>query len=297
MEQGNRDTSGIEAMMNAWTQPMNDIMGTVSQIWSTYNPADQSGQENHHPGGETAAAMTAALKNWQTMVSAMTSPDAMASLSAKTDTMPEMATKVTQAVMGSFSKFQKQMSQGADPIGEAIKGSHFEGLDGNGFRLWSGIYEKEFQKFFQIPQLGLTREYQERINTLMDRFHLFQADQAEFLRLLSLPFQDSMKAMQEKITSLAEKGKLPGDSNAYYQMWVKDLEGQFMTLFQTSEYIDTLTKTIGSLTKFSAAKNAVVEDMLKGLPIARQSEMDDLAREVYELKRAVRRLKKEKQQC
>ena len=30
------------------------------------------------------------------------------------------------------------------------------------FRVWTDIYEKEFQQFFQVPQLGLMRTYQEK---------------------------------------------------------------------------------------------------------------------------------------
>jgi polyhydroxyalkanoate synthesis regulator phasin len=294
MEDKTKDPLGIESMMNSWRQPMGDIMGAMSQIWSASQAARQSGQQDEKKSdNDTMAAMNAALKNWQTIASAMATPESMASLFKGTSTMPEMVTKVTQAVMGSLSEFQKKMSQGAGRFGEFVASGGFEKIDDNIFHIWTDIYENEFQKFFQIPQLGLTREYQERINNMMDKFHLFQANQAEFLRLLFLPFQQSVGGMQEKIAALAETGELPADSNAYYQMWVKVLEGHFMTLFQTPEYIEALTKTIGSLTNFSEAKNAVIEDMIKGLPIAQQSEMDDLAREVYELKRRIRRLEKE----
>lgn len=98
--------------------------------------------------------------------------------------------------------------------------------------------------------------------------------------------------MQEKIADLAEKGRLPDDSSEYYRMWIKTLEGHFMLLFQTREYTETMAKTISSLSGFSEAKNAVLEDMLKGFPVARKSEMEELAREVYELKKHIRRLEK-----
>jgi len=294
MEDKTKDPLGMESMVNTWTQSMNDIMGTMSQMWSAYQQAHQSGQQDKkNPGNDTMAAMTAALKNWQTIGSAMAAPESMASLFKGTHTMPEIFTSFAQVVMGSFSELQKKMSQSASRLGESVEAYSFEKIDENIFHVWTEIYEKEFQKFFQIPQLGLTREYQERINSMMDKFHLSQANQAEFLRLICLPFQRSMGVMQEKIAVLAETGELLDDSHEYYQMWIKILEGHFMTLFQTPEYIEALTRTISSSTNFFKAKNAVIEDMLKDLPIAQKSEMDDLSREVYELKRRIRRLEKE----
>lgn len=288
-----KDPLGIESMMNTWTQSMNDIAKTMSQMMSAYQLAHQSGQQDKkNADSDTMAAMTAALKNWQILASAMATPESMASLFKGTGTLPEMFAGFGQAVMASFSELQKKMAQSAGRIGESVEAYGFDKIDENTFQVWTEIYEKEFQKFFQIPQLGLTREYQEKINNMMDKFHLSQADKAVFLRLLCLPFQRAMGVMQEKIAALAETGRLPDDPNEYYQMWVKILEGHFMTLFQTPEYIEVLTKTIGSSTNFSEAKNAVIEDMIKGLPIAQKSEMDDLSREVYELKRRIRRLEK-----
>lgn len=172
-------------------------------------------------------------------------------------------------------------------------GETWDGLVDERFcRAWTDIYEKEFQKFFHIPQLGLTREYQEKMNLMMDSFHLFQASHAEFTHLLLLPFQRAMAMMQEEVTVMAENGELPKDSKAYYRMWIKALEGHFMTLFQTPEYVEALSKTVGALTRFSSAKDAVLEDFIQTLPIARQSELDDLAKEVYELKRQIRQMRK-----
>ena len=294
MEDKTKDLLGMESMMNTWTQSMNDIMGTMSQMWSAHQQANQSGkQDKKKSGNDSMAAMTAALKNWQTIASAMATPESMASLFKGTGTMPEIFTSFAQVVMGSLSKLQKKMSQSTGRLGESVEAYSFEKIDENIFHVWTEIYENEFKKFFHIPQLGLTREYQERFNSMMDKFHQSQANKAEFLRLLCLPFQRSMGVMQEKIAVLAETGELPDDSHEYYQMWIKILEGHFMTLFQTPEYIEALTRTIGSSTNFTEAKNAVIEDMIKDLPIAQKSEMDDLSREVYELKRRIRRLEKE----
>jgi hypothetical protein len=74
--------------------------------------------------------------------------------------------------------------------------------------------------------------------------------------------------------------ELTDDTKVYYNMWVKVLEGHFMTLFQTPEYVETLTRTVNALADFSAARDAAVEDMLSSLPVAKKTEVDDMAREL-----------------
>jgi hypothetical protein len=157
------------------------------------------------------------------------------------------------------------------------------------------MYEKEYQKFFKVPQLGLTREYQERINDAMDKFHLFQTSCSRFLRLLYLPFQRSIAVIQDKVANLAKTSALPDDSQEYYHMWIKNLEDHFMELFHTPEYVETLTSTVSALSRFSEARDAVIEDLISGLPLAPRSELDELAKEMHELKRRLRRLEKKKQ--
>jgi polyhydroxyalkanoate synthesis regulator phasin len=75
-------------------------------------------------------------------------------------------------------------------------------------------------------------------------------------------------------------------------MWVKVLEGHFMTLFQTPEYVETLTRTVNALSEYSAARNAALEDLLSMLPVAKKTEVDDMARELYDLKKRLRKLEK-----
>ena len=177
-------------------------------------------------------------------------------------------------------------------MGESTKAYQFKDIDETITRIWTDIYEKEFRQFFQVPQLGLMRTYQEKTNQAADKFNLFQSTLSEFLTLLGLPFSRTAQVMQEKLNEMAESDALPDDPKAYYNMWIKVLEGHFMTLFQTAEYVDTLTRTVNALADFSAARDAALEDLLGQLPVATKTEMDEMARELYELKKRLRTLEK-----
>lgn len=297
MNEQKNDPLGMTAMFDTWMKSMGEmwaLMAAPGETAQKQKPATEKARTRVKPNAQQA--MAAALKTWQTMAKAMSSPESMAALLKGGGAMPEMLFQLAQTSLTSFMELQQNLIQRLGRLGDSVDAYQFEDIDENIFRLWTDIYEREFRRFFQMPQLGLMREYQEKACQAADKFNLFQSNLAEFLRMLGLPFGRSVQVMQEKLIELAEKGELSDDSRAYYQMWVRVLEGHFMTLFQTPEYVETLARTVNALADFSAAKNAALEDMLGLLPVARRTEMDDMAREFYELKKRLRKLEKQSDQ-
>ncbi|MBC2709737.1 MAG: hypothetical protein HGJ94_01590 [Desulfosarcina sp.] len=287
------DPFGMTSMVNTWMKSMGDLWGSGAGQWGAFPGQQQAGTTaGNSTTPKAQAAMAATLKNWQSMAGAMATPASMTALFKGSGAMPEVLLKLAQTSMGSFMEMQQNMIQRVGRMGDSAKAYQFQDIDENMFRVWTDIYEKEFRQFFQIPQLGLMRTYQEKANVVADKYNLFQSTLSEFLSLLGLPFSRSMQVMQEKLGEMAENGELTDDTKVYYNMWVKVLEGHFMTLFQTPEYVETLTRTVNALADFSAARDAAFEDMLSLLPVAKKTEMDDMARELYELKKRLRKLEK-----
>jgi len=280
------DPFGMTAMFTSWMKSMNDFWGALDGEQA----ADQTGPKPETPKAQ--AAMAAALKSWRTMAGAMATPESLTALLKGSGTMPEMLLSMAQTAMGSMVELQQGMIQRLDRMGASTKAYQFADIDENISRIWTEIYEKEFRQFFQVPQLGLLRTYQEKTNHAVDKYNLFQSTLSEFLSMLGMPFSRTTQVMQEKLNAMAESDELPDDPKMYYNMWIKVLEGHFMTLFQTPEYVDTLTRTVNSLADFTAARDAALEDALNLLPVATKTDMDEMARELYELKKRLKKLEK-----
>ncbi len=117
---------------------------------------------------------------------------------------------------------------------------------------------------------------------------MFQAAIAEFLQLLFLPMEKSIQAMQEKIAEMADEGLLPENPKVYYQMWIKILEGHYMTLLKSPEYTTKMDNTLGAFDNFIASKNEILQDFLQTLPVPTDKDMDELYQEIYQLKKRMR---------
>ena len=210
--------------ISTWMKTAGDLWGNMFQAWSdaaaTIRPPDAPAGG---VSGHAQASMDAAMKTWQILSSTMAQPEAMESLFKGAGAMPEILIKMAQTSLNGFLEFQQKWFERAGRIGKSTKAYAFDDLDENAFRAWTEIYEKEFRQFFNIPQLGLTRFYQEKINQTLDKFNLFQAAMGEFLRLLYLPVMKSFRVMQEKLGEIADAGELPEDSR------IKDLRFGLMS--------------------------------------------------------------------
>jgi hypothetical protein len=298
MSNTQQERTGPESLLENWIKTSTNFWGSMVSMWPDMldnNWASAAKTSAEKPGrSRTQESWENAFKNWLKLSSVMAKPEAMEALSKGTQALPDILLKLIQTGWEGFFHLQQQGLERSGKIGKTTEAYKFENLDQDAFRAWSELYEKEFSQFLNVPQLGLTRFYQERVGRAVDKFNVLQADMAEFLHIFYLPMEKSFKVLQEKVATLAEEGDLPADTKDVYRLWIKILEGHYMTLFKSAEYTQALNKTIDSLEEFMVAREDVLLDVLKMYPVATNKDMDELYKEIYLLKKRVRTLEKEK---
>ncbi|MFT5702288.1 MAG: hypothetical protein ACI8ZB_005204 [Desulforhopalus sp.] len=130
-------------------------------------------------------------------------------------------------------------------------------MDSELIRDISETYKKEFSKYLKVPQIGLGRFHQERLLLAIDKYNTFQLVLTEFLHVLYLPVEKSLKSLQEKITEMTQAGALDEKPKTYYNLWIKLLEGEYMELFQQPDFANVIGETLGALNEFGGARQAV----------------------------------------
>ncbi len=289
MNENEHTMPDLQTMVMEWLKAAGRFWGETGR--EEAGPADGDGRPRQAESFSTEA-YAAMMKTYHAVSSAMSEPSAMDSLFRTTTILPDITTTLLVTGMRGYFALQQQIVDKIERIGNSSDSYRFDTIDQETLRAWSEIYQKEIRQYFNIPQLGLSRFYQERVNQALDKLNIFSTSLAEFLQLLSLPFEKSYRMMHEKVEELTRSGNLPEDSRAYYQMWVKILEGHFMTLFQSPEYNKTLGETMDALEDYLAARGRILQDMLQTLPVPSRKEMEDLCKEVYLLKKKIRTLEK-----
>ena len=230
------------------------------------------------------------LKSFSVMMSETESASAAAN---SVNALPEILIKMAKSGFDAAVQIQNHLLEKTSRIGKHTEAYNFDNLDQEVFRALTDVYEKELRQYFKIPPLGLTRFYQERFNELLDKHNIFETTLAEFLSILYLPVEKSFKVLQEKLQQMADEGNLPKDARESYAVWLKILEGHYMTLFKSREYNDALHRTLNNLGDFIIARDQALNDILQFLPVVTHKDLDDLYREFHDLKKRVKALERE----
>lgn len=283
--------SPADDLMQAWLKTAAEVWPALSKLWLAFGPEGTEAAAGA-PGGRAAELWASNRKAWDAVAKALGQPGATEAFLKAFQTAPELSLRFFQTSTEGFLEWQRRWIERLKKLGTPAQPYSFSDLDSEFLNRWTDIYKKEFRQYLTVPQLGLTRFYQEKLNQALDKYHLLQAAMAEFLHLLFVPVEKSFGVMQEKLAELAEAGNLPQESRHYYQMWVKVMEGHYMTLYQSENYTQTLARTLDALNQFLAARQEVLEDALKLLPVSTHRDMDELNREIYQLKRRLRLLEK-----
>jgi hypothetical protein len=277
----------FQPLMTMVTQFLSGLPGTMSGQKMNGLEATPEGHSRFSPD-----ALLSIIKTWGTLSSAMSEPSAASALASGVATLPDIMTKFFQTGMSGFLKIHEQTADKLKDLGKRTEAYRFENLDQDSIKVWSDFYDKEIRQYLKVPQLGLVRVYQERFYQTIDKFNVFSTTFAEFMHVLMLPMEKAFMVLHDKIEEQIREGKTPEDPHEHYRLWVKILEGHYMTLFKTSEYTRTLNNTMSSYEDYLSARNQLVTDALQSLPIPTNKDLDELYDELYHLKKRVKDLEK-----
>jgi len=294
MDQNQKNGIDMESLFAAWMKSAADLWGNIPKIqpdaFGAFGKPDEKSQKG--AAYQAQRAFETGSKILRAVGLMLSEPDNLNALFKGTDTLPEFMMNISQQVWDGYFELHKRWTEHAARIGQQTKAYNFENIDQNIFKAAGEIYEKEYRKFLNIPQVGLNRFYQERINRLTDNFTMFQTSLGEFVYMFYVPIEKSFGVMQEKLEQMAESGEIHDNFKDYYNMWIKVLEGHYMKLLQSPEYTEVMNKTINALIKYKQAKDEVMYDVLQKLPIPTNKDMDELYKDFYNLKKKVKELSK-----
>lgn len=241
---------------------------------------------------KTYRSWEAAVNNFTTFMRVMAEPENQKNLGNSLITFSEVMTQAAGDALENLTEFQGQVVNSFAKVNEHTKAYNFDDIDHSAFESFRELYRSEFQKYLNMPKIGLPREFHERLSNLADSSTLFNSYLTELLYLFSLPFEKTNRVMQEKISHKMEEGDFEylKDSKKTYGEWIKTLEGNFTELLNSSEYTAVLNKTIVSLADCKNVRQEVMGGILKDLQIPTNKEMDDVYKDLYQMKKKIRQL-------
>jgi hypothetical protein len=204
----------------------------------------------------------------------------------------EMVLQSTQIWTEKTSKVFQELLQGIEQSMTAQNRT----ADKTPLQVLLDSYAQSLHRMLNIPKLGLNRYYQERITQALDKLTIFSTVANEFSLLMLQPVESSWLKMQEEIQNMSRDGNYPQGIKDYYSMWIKILEGDYMNLLQSPEFVSSFHKVVHYYLEFYALYEEVMQDALQFVPVAKKNQIEEVYQENHLLKQEVKALSQKMQE-
>jgi len=163
----------------------------------------------------------------------------------------------------------------------------------NVFHNLFSAFDNTIGKVFHIPAVGKDREKVELMMRGLDDLAVFLAGNTEFQHMIYATAVKSMDKVLEAITDKIKKGEEIKAFDEFFDLWIDVNEREFYELFRTEEFSKMQGRLLESSLRVRKNFHKLMELYLFDFPVALRSEMDDLYKTVYDLKKKVRNLEKQ----
>ncbi len=287
-------------LFSQWMQQANQYWEAAFKMWPG-GEAGESGSTGRKPDGGADGEkgegsrfdLNTLMNNFKAMSDAISHPETQKSMFSGMQASPVIISQLAGTAMSVLTDLQQQWAELLDKSSQYVRIEDFANLDKEAIDRWSEVYDKEFRKFITMPQLGLNRFHQERINHLIDRFNSLQLAMADFFNQLYRPIEKSTSKLQELIAKWMAEGTLPDHPKAFYREWIKILEGEYMILFKSPEYSMCLGKVMMAAQSYDIARKELLEQILRYFALPTNRDLDDAFRAIHDLKKRVSRIEKQ----
>jgi len=153
-------------------------------------------------------------------------------------------------------------------------------------------FDSTVGRLFHVPPVGKDREKFELILRCLDDLSVYAAKNIEYQHTI---YATGVVAMEQVVEKLAEKivsGEEVKQFDEFFDMWIDVSEQAYFKLFQTPEFARIQGEVLDAALNVRSHFFRVMELHLYDFPIALRSEMDDLYKTVYDLKKNVKQLEK-----
>ncbi|MEO5355937.1 MAG: hypothetical protein H7844_01400 [Nitrospirae bacterium YQR-1] len=162
----------------------------------------------------------------------------------------------------------------------------------NLFHNFYSAFEKTFGKVFKTPQVGKDREKLELLMRTMDLYSVYIAKNAEFQHKMYVAGEGAMRKVIESLAQKIKAGEEIKGYNDFYKIWADINEAEYFELFNTEEFSTVQGSLLESALEFRKQYHKLIELNLADLPIPVRSEMDDVYKTIYDLKKRLRALER-----
>ncbi len=129
-------------------------------------------------------------------------------------------------------------------------------------------------------------------SAILDKTAIYNIKNAEMQYMVYQQGQKVVDSLVDNIIGKMENGVEINNITALYQEWLNIGDKVYVELFESDDYSQLMAEVSAMQLKLRKDFDLQSEKMLAGFPVATKSELDELYKTIYELKKEVRQLEK-----
>ncbi|MDR2861429.1 MAG: hypothetical protein LBV07_02620 [Syntrophobacterales bacterium] len=158
--------------------------------------------------------------------------------------------------------------------------------------LYRKVIHDKIHHFLRNMAVGPLREYQEKGSRLGEAWEKWEQSCQDFFTLLSVPVEEAWKELEREWAAGETKGKETLSPDAIFSRWIEILEGHYMALYQSEEFVSAMNRALQRSADLIKARIALEDDFRKYHHLPTLQEMDELYKDLYSLRKRVEFLEK-----
>lgn len=211
--------------------------------------------------------------------------------------------KSTQDVGELWRLYMEELQALSQPWMASLRRSPFhigEALTGTGSgseliemtNLYWDAYERTFGSLVESPSFGFTREINEKIAKAFNSWLDFRRASAEYQSILAASWGGIFEEVIQAMVKRAEQDKPITSVRDLMRLWTDTADSALEKVFRSPEYVEVQGRLMDTAMTYRMQEQQVVELLLKMSYVPTRGEVDEAHRNIYELRKEVKALKR-----
>jgi len=158
--------------------------------------------------------------------------------------------------------------------------------------LYWNMYEKTFGSVLQSPNLGYTREFNNKLLKGFDAWINFSKANFDYQIVLLDVWLKAFDELTRKLASSEEKGETVQNWQQFLQVWSSVFDQAFAQTFRSKDALEVQGNFLNSAMTYRLYQQQLMEVFLKMYDLPTRSEVEEIHHSIYELRKEVKSLKK-----
>lgn len=153
------------------------------------------------------------------------------------------------------------------------------------------IYEKTLGSFFQSPTLGYTRQFNNKLLQGFDSWLNFSKASYDYQIVLADVWLKTSEELMRKLGSSPKNSEIE-NWQQLLQVWSSTFDQVFAQTFGSEDALQVRGKFLNTAINFRKQQQKLLEVFFNWNDLPTRSEVDEIHRSIYELRKEMKKLKK-----